>query len=205
MSDVVKAEGLVLAYNVNGYIYPLACAKDSSISVTREFLELAPKTNSTFKRYIPTKKTFTISGSGLVKLSQSNQHDIDFFDDMFETINTQYTAYLEIIDNENTYKVYEFDCYITDISLDSSVNNFGQYSYTLQGDGGFTEITTTDLEIVSSGLISGRNPANWKLVSVGYGGKWYYNYTVLTISGSYYLDMTPALNGVPIRVVYIPI
>lgn len=43
MADPVKAEGLVIAYTVGSTIYPLACAKDATLSIASDMLELAPK------------------------------------------------------------------------------------------------------------------------------------------------------------------
>jgi len=124
MADAVKAEGLVIAYtDSSGNVYPLACAKDASLQITRDLLELAPKTNNTFRRFIPSKRSFTISGNGLVKLVGTTQQGLDFFDDMFTTIDTNYVAYLDIIDAQNNYKVYQFNCYISNLTLDSTVNN----------------------------------------------------------------------------------
>lgn len=206
----IKSEGLVIAYtDSDGSVYPLACAKDTNITITREMLELAPKSNNAFKRYIPTKRSFTVSGSGLIKLVfQGAQQGLYFFDDMFTNVDTKYVAYLDIINSDNDYKIYRFDCYITELTLTSVVNGFANYSYTLQGTGEFTEITETDTEICgasTSGLIFGRNMSNWKLIGVGYGGKWYFNEIVLLIEGNYYIDIGPAQNGKEITAVYKPI
>jgi len=201
MADVVKAEGLVIAYtDSSGNIYPLACAKNASIQITRELLELVPKSNNTFKRYIPSKRSFTISGSGLVKLVGTNQQGLDFFDDMFTTTDTNYVAYLDIIDAQNNYKVYQFNCYISDITLDSTIGNFANYSYTLQGNGAFTELTIVDTYTVASGTITARSTSTHKLVAVGYGGQWYYNYTV---SAGPVINLGASLNGTSVVAAYI--
>jgi hypothetical protein len=201
MADVVKAEGLVIAYtDSSGNVYPLACAKNASIQITRELLELVPKSNNTFKRYIPSKRSFTISGSGLVKLVGTNQQGLDFFDDMFTTTDTNYVAYLDIIDAQNNYKVYQFNCYISDITLDSTIGNFANYSYTLQGNGAFTELTIVDTYNVASGTITARSTSTHKLVAVGYGGKWYYNYTV---SAGPVINLGASLNGTSVVAAYI--
>jgi len=203
MADVVKAEGLVIAYTDNsGNVYPLACAKNANITITRDILELAPKTTNTFRRFIPSKRSFTISGNGLVKLVGTNQHGLSFFNDMFTTIDTNYVAYLDIIDPQNNYKVYQFNCYITELSLDSSEGNFAQYSYTLQGNGAFTELTVVDQYVVAGGTITARSTATHKLVAVGYGGKWYYNYTV---SAGPVINLGTALNGTTVTACYITI
>jgi hypothetical protein len=203
MADAVKAEGLVIAYtDSSGNVYPLACAKDASLQITRDLLELAPKTNNTFRRFIPSKRSFTISGNGLVKLVGTTQQGLDFFDDMFTTIDTNYVAYLDIIDAQNNYKVYQFNCYISNLTLDSTVNNFANYSFTLQGNGAFTELTVVDTYTVTSGVITARSTATHKLVAVGYGGKWYYNYTV---SAGPVINLGSSLNGTSVVAAYIAI
>lgn len=199
MADVVKAEGLVIAYTVGSTIYPLACAKDATISITRDMLELAPKTNNTHRQFIPTKRAFTISGSGLVKIVGTNQHGIDFFEDLLTTVDTKYTAYLDIIDAQNNYRVYQFQCYVASVDYASTVNNFAQYTYSLQGTGGFTELTVVDTYTVAGGTITGRSTATHKLVAVGYGGKWYYNYSVVGTT----ITLGSALNGTSVVAAYI--
>jgi hypothetical protein len=203
MADAVKAEGLVLAYtDSSGNVYPLACAKNASLQITRDLLELAPKTNNTFRRFIPSKRSFTISGSGLVKLVGTTQQGLGFFDDMFTTIDTNYVAYLDIIDAQNNYKVYQFNCYISNLTLDSTIGKFANYSYTLQGNGAFTELTVIDTYTVASGTITARNTATHKLVAVGYGGKWYYNYTV---DAGPVITLGSSLNGTSVVAAYITI
>jgi hypothetical protein len=201
MADAVKAEGLVIAYtDVSGNTYPLACAKDASISISRDVIELAPKSFNTFRRYIPGKRSFSISGTGLVKLAGTNQHGLDFFDDLFSTTDTNYVAYLDIIDAQNNYKIYKFNCYITNLTLSSAVGEFANYSYTLQGNGAFTELTIVDTYTVAGGTITARSTSTHKLVAVGYGGKWYYNYTV---SAGPVINLGSSLNGTSVVAAYI--
>jgi hypothetical protein len=201
MADVVKAEGLVIAYtDVSGNTYPLACAKDASITISRDIIELAPKSFNTFRRYIPSKRSFSISGTGLVKLVGTSQHGLDFFDDLFTTTDTNYVAYLDIIDAQNNYKMYQFNCYITNLTLSSAVGEFANYSYTLQGNGAFTELTIVDTYTVASGTITARSTSTHKLVAVGYGGKWYYNYTV---SAGPVINLGSSLNGTSVVAAYI--
>ena len=200
MADAVKAEGLVIAYLFEDNVYPLACAKNSSITMSRDFLELAPKTNGLYREYITARRGFTISGSGLVKMAQNYMHPIEFFFEFFTGSDAKYTAFLDMIDAQNNYRVFQFDCYIQDITLDSTVGGLANYNYTLQGTGGFTELTVVDTYTVASGTIPARNPATHKLVAVGYGGKWYYNYVV---TGSYVINLGTALNGTTVIAAYI--
>lgn len=200
MADVVKAEGLVIAYTLNDDVYPLACAKNSTLTVSRDFLELAPKTNGLYREYIPARRNFTISGSGLMKMAQDYMHPFAFFEEFFAGTDVKYTAYLDIIDAQNNYRVFQFNCYIQDLTLDSTIGSNVTYSYNIQGTGAFTELTVVDTYTVSGGTIPARNPATHKLVAVGYGGKWYYNYTV---TGSFVITLGASLNGTSVVAAYI--
>jgi hypothetical protein len=200
MADVVKAEGLVIAYTYEDNVYPLACAKNASITISRDFLELAPKTNGLYREYIPARRNFTISGSGLMKMAQNYMHGFSFFDEFFTGTDVKFIAYLDIIDAQNNYRVYEFDCYIQDLTLDSTVGSNVTYSYNIQGSGNFRQLTIVDTYTVSGGTIPARNPVTHKLVAVGYGGKWYYNYSV---TGSFVITLGTALNGTSVVAAYI--
>jgi hypothetical protein len=200
MADVVKAEGLVIAYTLNNDVYPLACAKNSSLNISRDFLELAPKTNGLYREYIPARRNFTISGSGLVKMAQAFMQPFEFFEEFFTGSDVKYTAYLDIIDAQNNYRVFQFNCYIQNLTLDSTIGANATYSYNIQGSGNFTELTVVDTYTVTAGTIPARNPATHKLVAVGYGGKWYYNYTV---TGSFVITLGSALNGTSVIAAYI--
>ena len=338
MADILKTEGLVIAYNYNGNIYPLACSKNSTITITSEFMELAPKSNNVFREYIQNRKTFTINGTGLVKLAQTYLQPIDFFDTFIRGLDVQpnkqyiiraetkqnivdftavptnvvpyfgntsqiiytnselvspfldsdlyidvngvnvvtksdsgtatldieggdvitaytkyftawaasgyyrlyiynqtdgvmlynttvanptigttvhthtYTAeggfgkfstYLDLIDTSNNYAAYEMECFINDLTLESAYGANPSYSFSLQGNGPITKLTESDTYTVASGKITGRNPATYKLVAIGYGGKWYYNYVVTSPSaGVYEIIMGTVLNGTSVKAIY---
>jgi len=204
MAEVVTAQGLVLAFtNASGNVYPFACTKDATISITRDFLELAPRTNGVFREYLPNRSSFSISGSGLVKMAQSNLQPITFFDNFIEGSDAAFVGYLDMIDASGNYKVYEFDCIIQDLSLSSSIGQNSSYNFTLQGTGPLTEITTVDSYTVASGNITGRNPATFKLVAVGIEGTWYYNYTVTGTSPTFTISIGSSFNGKVVKAVYI--
>ena len=203
MADIVRTEGLVLAINDGTNIYPFACAKDSTLTITNDFLELAPKTNAMFREFIPNRKGFTLSGSGLVKLAESTKQPIGFFNNFIIGSDVSYTAYIDIIDSSNNYAAYEMSCYITDLTLESSYGGNPSYSFSLQGTGPLVQLTESDTFTVASGKITGRNPATHKLVAIGYGGKWYYNYVVTSPSvGVYEITMGTSLNGTSVKAIY---
>lgn len=207
MADAVKAEGLVLAYtDGSGNVYPFACAKDATITMNKEFIELAPKTNGVFREYISGRQGYTISGSGLVKLDSTAQHPITFFESFIKGNATSFSGYIDIIDSSNNLQVYDFSCFIQDLTLSTTANGFAQYNYTLIGNGPIRERSNAFERTVASGKVTGLNPATNKLIAVGYGGKWYYNYTVTTPSAGVYEILTPSIpNGTVIQTIYITI
>jgi hypothetical protein len=205
MADVLKTEGLVIAVtNASGNVYPFACAKNSTITINKDFLELAPKTNSVFREFISARESFTVSGSGLIKMSQSNMQPITFFDNFIEGLDTtSFVCYLDMIDPQGNYKVYKFSAFIQDLTLNSTYGGVPTYTFTLQGTGPLTEITTVDSYTVASGNITGRNPATFKLVAVGIEGTWYYNYTVTGTSPNFVISIGSSFNGKVVKAVYI--
>jgi hypothetical protein len=205
MADAVKAEGLVIAVtNTSGGVYPFACAKDASITISRDVIELAPKTNNIYREYIKGRQSYTISGSGLVKIVESNLQPITFFDDYIDGTDSEIVGYLDMIDAQNNYRVYQFNAIITELALASNVGNYGQYNYSLQGSGPFTELSVVDTYTVTTGKITARDTATHKLVAVGFGGKWYYNYTVTNEGGGVFsITIGTAYNGVSVKAVYI--
>jgi hypothetical protein len=205
MADVLKSEGLVLAAtDSSGNIYPFACAKNSTLNVSREFFELAPKTNGYYREYIQSKMSYTVSGSGLVKLSQTYNQTHNFFDAFIRSQDAKFKAYLDMIDNQNNYKVYKFDCFISEYSLDSTIGSNPSYNFTLQGNGAIELINVVDQLTVASGKITGRDTSLYKLTAVGYGGKWYFNYTVDNPSaGVWEINLGAALNGTTVTASYL--
>jgi hypothetical protein len=201
MADIVKTEGLVLAItDGSGNTYPFACTSTSNLSITRDTIELAPKTNTNYRQYIQGRQTATISGTGLVKMSQSNMHPITFFDGFIEATDSTFVGYLDLIDSQNNYKLYKFSCIIDSLTLDASYSGVPTYNFSLQVTGGFTELTIVDTYTVTGGTITARSTSTHKLVAVGYGGKWYYNYTV---SSGPVIILGSSLNGTSVVAAYI--
>ena len=207
MAEVVTSEGLVLAFtDGSGNVYPFACTKNASLSISRDFLELAPKTNNVFRKYITNRSSYTISGSGLVKMVESYMLPITFFDSFIEGSDTEFVGYLDMIDASGNYKVYKFSCFIQSLNLSSATGQNGAYDFSLQGNGPITEISTVDSYVVSSGKITARSTATFKLVAVGIEGKWYYNYTVTNEGGGVFsITVGTSFNGKTVKAAYISI
>jgi len=204
MADVIKAEGLVIAATYSdGSVYPFACAKNSTINIVRDSIELAPKTNAYYREYIKGRSSFTVSGSGLVKIPfENSMNPTKFFDTFITASDNTFKAYLDLIDSSNNYQVYKFDCFVSSLTLDSTYGQIPSYSYTLQGAGPIELINVVDQYVVSGGTITGRSTTTHKLVAVGYNGKWYYNYSV---SAGPVINLGASLNGTMVTACYITI
>jgi hypothetical protein len=207
MADTLKAEGLVIAaMDSSGNAYPFACATNSSISISGETLEIATVSNNSYRSFISGRQSFTVSGSGLAKMTETSMNGINFFDNFITGTNTKFKCFLDLIDNQNNYQSYEFFVIITSLSLDSTYGAFPTYSYTLQGASPITDTLIRDQDVVASGKVTaaaGSQPGGiYKLVAVGYGGKWYFNYTVTLDGGTPVIVLGTALNGVTVTHAY---
>jgi hypothetical protein len=207
MADTLKAEGLVIAaMDSSGNAYPFACATNSSISISGETLEIATISNNSYRSFISGRQSFTVSGSGLAKMTETSMNGINFFDNFITGSNTKFKCFLDLIDNQNNYQSYEFFIIITSLSLDATYGDFPTYSYTLQGASPITDTLIRDQDVVASGKVTaaaGSQPGGiYKLVAVGYGGKWYFNYTVTLDAGTPVIVLGTALNGVTVTHAY---
>ena len=207
MADTLKAEGLVIAaMDSSGNAYPFACATNSSISISGETLEIATISNNSYRSFIGGRQSFTVSGSGLAKMTETSMNGINFFDNFITGTNTKFKCYLDLIDNQNNYQSYEFYVIITSLSLDSTYGAFPTYSYTLQGASPITDTLTRLQNTVASGKINALDGSQtggiYKLVAVGYGGKWYFNYTVTLDGGVAVIVLGSALNGTVVTHAY---
>ena len=207
MADVLKTEGLVIAaQNLSNQIYPFACAKSSTITISRDLIELAGKTNGYYKEFIQGKSSFTITGTGLVKMTEANMQGMNFFNEFIVAGDTTFWCFLDLIDNQNNYKVYKFKVLVSELTLDSTVGSAPNYNFTLQGASAIEVINIAQQAVVSSGKVSAQNSSTYRLVAVGYGGKWYFNYSVTNEGGGVYtINLGTALNGTTVTSAYIAI
>jgi hypothetical protein len=207
MADTLKAEGLVIAaMDSSNNAYPFACATNSSITINGETLEIATISNTSYRSFVSGRQSFTVSGSGLTKMTETSMNGINFFDNFITGTNTKFKCFLDLIDNQNNYQSYEFQVIITSLTLDSTYGTFPTYSYTLQGASPITDTLTRLQNTVSSGKINAlagsQSGGIYKLVAVGYGGKWYFNYTVTLDGATPIINLGASLNGTTVTHCY---
>lgn len=175
MGQAIKADGLVLAFDNGFHVYPVACAQNSTFTITQDYIELAPKSSGVWREFIGSRKTFVVSGDGLLKLDDTYGVADDYFDDKILTGNNQVEGYLFMADNGNG-KLYAFTGIMTEYSYNSSVGGFAQYNYAIQGDGEPT-LKSDTAQTVTAGAVTGVNPATFRYLALAIDGKIYFNYT----------------------------
>jgi len=135
MADVLRSDGLVLYVSDGTNLYPFACTKTSTMTIERDMIELAPKTDGTFREYLKGKMRYTITGDGLIKIVQTSMHPLTFFDDFITGTDTLYTGRLDLTDPQGNYLKYSFSCYIQNLALSRTYGSTPTYSFVLQGVG----------------------------------------------------------------------
>jgi hypothetical protein len=209
----ITAEGLVMTITYGGITYPVGCAKDVSFNLNRSFIELAPKTNTRFREYIPDRISGTITGNALVLLEATNSHPMPIlFQDVYALDPTLFGITFDILDNKSSapnYIAYETTAYLQDITINSTTGQNPSYSFTLQISGPIIPSTSgsstlsTYQQTLASNKVSAQNPATKTLFAVGYNGKWYYSYVVTTPSAGVYEILIPDVtNGTKITSIY---
>lgn len=175
MSNAIKADGLVLAFDNGFHVYPVACAKNSTFTITQDYIELAPKTSGLWREFIGARKTFVLSGDGLLKLDDTYGVADDYFENKILTGSNEVTGFLFIADESNG-KLYKFNGIMTEYSYNTSVGGFAQYNYSIQGDGQ-PESLYEDENVVTAGVVEGVDPNNYRYVGLAIDGKIYFNFT----------------------------
>jgi len=175
MGQAITADGLVLGFDDGYHVYPMACAKTSTFSVTQDFIELAPKTSGEWREYITSRKTFVVSGDGLLKLDETYAYGDDYLDDKILTGSNEITGFLFMADQSNG-KLYKFTGYMSELTYNSSVGGFAQYNYNIQGTSEPT-LALDAAQIVTAGGGTGGNPATYRYLALAIDGKLYFNFT----------------------------
>lgn len=120
---VVKASEVTIQFKNSGVYYSLKCSKDATISITQDNLELAPKTNHRYKKFIPNRISGTIQGSGVIDSSDN----YSFF--QLQTLQLAGTdAECKLIVGSKTYTI---NCLISELSINAAASGFANFTYNL--------------------------------------------------------------------------
>lgn len=198
MGQAITANGLVLGFDDGYHVYPMACAKSSTFTITQDFFELAPKTSGEWREYITSRKTFVVSGDGLLKLDDTYAYGDDYLADKIVTGSDEITGFLFMADNASG-KLYKFTGYMNELSYNTSVGGFAQYNYSIQGTSEPILALDTN-QTVSAGAVTGVNPATYRYLALAIDGKLYFNYTPNPSTGA--ITLGTEYNGKTVIIFY---
>jgi hypothetical protein len=131
MSDIVKADGIVIYHKLGSSYYPIACGTSGTINITTDKLELSPYTSGKWRAYEYGRITGTISTSGLIKINAgaTSYSPIDLLDYQlaFQKVLTKYV----ITDPNGNSRTYEVNCLVDDFTIDTEAGGTATYSMTM--------------------------------------------------------------------------
>jgi len=131
MSDIVKADGIVIYHKLGGAFYPLACGTSATINITADKIELAPYSSGKWRSYEYGRVTGTISTSGLIKInagaSAYGPLELLDFQLSFLKVLTKYV----ISDTNGNSKTYEVYCLVDDFTIETEAGGTATYSMTM--------------------------------------------------------------------------
>ena len=146
MASPVQAKAVVLYAKIGSVYYPVACAKDVTITTTSDLLELAPRSSSIWREYEYSRLSGEISGSGITKINTApdNLYTIfDVFGQQFSQL--KFLVKYSVVDPEGNYKVFECNVLVKELELQGSASAFSSYTYTFQITGAIV-INSTPVE-----------------------------------------------------------
>ena len=186
----VQPKAVVLYAQLGSVYYPVACAKDVSITTTADLLELAPRTSSVWREFEYGKMTGTIQGSGISTITpDGNLYTV--FDLLGQQLNQLKPLVKVSVEENGVYKVLECRVLVSEMNVAGSASGFGNYTYSMQMTGGLT---------VNSTPVENTNPQILIHEYVATGGE-----NVVFIPGSSNSSIiTVYVDGVALRVVNYP-
>lgn len=188
MANPVQAKAVVLYAKIGSVYYPVACAKDVSITTTAEFIELAARTSSQWREYEYGRMSGKITGSGITKINTGgNLYSIfDVLGQQFSQL--KFLVKFSAVDPDGNYKVFECRVLVEEVNISGSAAALSGYTYTLQ---------ITGAVIISSTPVENTNPQILIYEYVASGGE---NAIVLP-SGANATIITVYVEGVALKVI----
>ena len=144
---VVKPKAVILFAKIGSVYYPVACAKDVTMTTTADLYELAPRKSTAWKEYEYGRLSGEITGSGLTVIDAGlSAYSI------FDLIGTQFNhvkwlAKFSMQDPDGKYKVFEARVLVKEVSLSGSSTAISSYTYSLQISG---EVTISSTYVVNT-------------------------------------------------------
>jgi hypothetical protein len=141
MADPVTGKNFILYVKLGTGYYPIACAKDISVTTVTDKIELAPYGNGYWRSYIYGRTSGTITGTGITKIDvgASNYSIFDLIG--YQTEHFILLSRYTLTDPQGNARQYEVPCLIDEINISASSGANSNYSFTLtmSGDPSFDQ------------------------------------------------------------------
>jgi hypothetical protein len=144
MADVVNGKYLVLYAQIGADLLPFACAKNFDMVITTEAIELAPKTDSTFRAFKPGKKDIKFNGGGLIKLVQTGINTTTSIV-VAQLAGQTFKVRFSLTDPQNNEVYYECDVMVLETNQSKTSGSTASYTFSLQAIGKVTIVGGTNV------------------------------------------------------------
>jgi hypothetical protein len=132
MGDVVQSKFCILYLKLGSVFYPIACGTDSTIEVSAEELEIAPRLSSDFREYRYGRKSGTITGTHLVKINTAPDNLYTVFDLLgYQLTSQRLLVKYSVEDGAGNTAVVECDTIIRKFSMTKTAGQALRGSYEL--------------------------------------------------------------------------
>ena len=132
MASPVQAQAVVIYAKIGSVYYPIACAKDASITTTSDFIELAPRSSAVWREYEYGRITGEITGTGVTKVNTGDSLYSIFDLHGYQFSQLKILVKYSVNDPEGNYKVYECNTLVREMNITGSAAALSGYSYALQ-------------------------------------------------------------------------
>lgn len=137
MADVVQGRFVILYVKLGVDYLPIACSKDVSIEITRDLLELAPRSSVNAREYEYGRYTGKITGSGLTKIGGDGLYTI-FNMATYQLAGTKALVRFSVEDPDGNLQIYECNCLIETTGVAKSSGSISTHNYSLKITGPVT-------------------------------------------------------------------
>lgn len=128
---------------ISGDWFPLFCAKDASISIAQEALEVTSINSARWREYIPGMANATLDCNGITTLDNSNGRVSIFYLIQPAVMGQILTMRMRFEDEDGNPIGLLFSAFLTSANISRSIGSFSQSSVTMQISGSVTP--TTDI------------------------------------------------------------
>lgn len=119
----------------------VACATDFSLSMTKDFIEVACLDSTGAKENVPDMYSWNVSGSGMV-LKSLSAGEYSMYEIADKLLNTDASVLVEIVPDVSAAKYYSGAGYFSSLSMDGGAGSAVSYSFEITGSGPLTIKTT---------------------------------------------------------------